>query len=290
MINIQQGTKEWHEFRSNGIGSSEIAAIMGKSPFKKPIDVYNEKMGLTTPFISQAMKRGSFYEPEARKAFEGDSHISFAPVCWIHPDCSYIRASLDGYNLSTNAILEIKVPTEENFESLCKKIPTHYMIQIQWQMMTCGATTGVFLVYSPELEEFRATVIYPDEKLYAEMKEAAKVFWENFLRGIPPETNEEESIYVQDDKLEALSEELLMFREMKKTGEKGEELVKPKLYDFGDDGNFHGKLLRFKKNFKKGAIDYESLFSDLGIAEETVEKYRKPGMWYYTIIQNKDDD
>ena len=283
-----QGSDAWKEFRECGIGSSEIAAIMGLSSHKKAIDIYNEKMGLTTPYVNSAMQRGSSYEAEARKAFEGDSNMPFHPICCIHDEYDYFRASLDGYNEEANSVLEIKVPKEQNYEAMCKSIPEMYNIQMQWQMMVSGAKTAVFLVYNPETKEFKSKVVYPDVSLREEMTEAAKTFWENFQQGIPPEAPEDLSICVEDDELEGRSEKWLMFDEMEKVATKGKKEEREAMLDFGDDGDFHGRLLRFKKVYTEGRIDYEAMLTDLGVASDVIEKYRKPGSWTYRISRNKE--
>ena len=40
---MEQGTKEWEEFRSNKIGSSDAAAIMGVSKYRNIYDLYLRK-------------------------------------------------------------------------------------------------------------------------------------------------------------------------------------------------------------------------------------------------------
>jgi len=285
---LVQGSDAWREFRECGIGSSEIAAIMGLSSYKKAIDIYNEKMGLTTPYVNSAMQRGTSYEAEARKAFEGDSNMPFDPICCIHDEYDYFRASLDGYNAEANSVLEIKVPSEKNYEAMCKSIPEMYNIQMQWQMMVSGAKTAVFLVYNPETKQFKSTVVYPDVSLREEMTEAAKVFWENFQQGIPPEAPEDLSIFVENDKLEDHARRWEKWDEQEKEAIKGKKQEREAMLDFGDDGDFHGTLLRFKKVYTEGRVDYEAMLVDLGIASDVIEKYRKPGSWTYRISRNKD--
>lgn len=284
---LVQGSDAWKEFRECGIGSSEIAAIMGLSSFKKAIDIYNEKMGITTPYVNYAMKRGSSYEDEARRAFEGDSNLPFHPTCCIHPEYDYFRASLDGYNQEANSILEIKVPKEKNYQAMCESIPEMYNLQMQWQLMVSGAKTAVFLVYNPESKEFKATVVHPDISLFEKMTEAAKIFWENFQKGIPPEAPEDHFLCIEDDELEEKSKRWIEAGEMIKIGKQIQEEERSFMLDFGDDGDFRGKLLSFKKVYSEGRVDYEAMLADLGIASDVIKKYRKPGIWTYRITRNK---
>lgn len=64
-------TEKQLEFRRNGIGSSDIAAIVGLSRYRKPIDVYADKRGLTEPQPeTPAMKAGSRMEPVTAQYFQ----------------------------------------------------------------------------------------------------------------------------------------------------------------------------------------------------------------------------
>ena len=48
-LNLIHGSPEWKAFRRTGIGGSDAAAILGLSPFKSNIEVWEEKVGLREP-------------------------------------------------------------------------------------------------------------------------------------------------------------------------------------------------------------------------------------------------
>lgn len=48
-IELNHGSPEWLTFRKTGIGGSDAAAILGMSPFKSNIEVWEEKVGLREP-------------------------------------------------------------------------------------------------------------------------------------------------------------------------------------------------------------------------------------------------
>ena len=48
-IRLKHGSPEWIAFRRTGIGGSDAAAILGLSPFKSNIEVWEEKVGLREP-------------------------------------------------------------------------------------------------------------------------------------------------------------------------------------------------------------------------------------------------
>ena len=48
-IRLKHGSPEWQEFRKTGIGGSDAAAILGLSPFKSNIEVWEEKVCFREP-------------------------------------------------------------------------------------------------------------------------------------------------------------------------------------------------------------------------------------------------
>lgn len=48
-IKIKHGSPEWLEFRTQGIGGSDAAAILGLNPYKTNVQVWEEKVGLRVP-------------------------------------------------------------------------------------------------------------------------------------------------------------------------------------------------------------------------------------------------
>ena len=50
---------EWLEYRKSGIGSSEVATILGLNPFETPYQLWRRKIGLDEPKTETfAMKAG----------------------------------------------------------------------------------------------------------------------------------------------------------------------------------------------------------------------------------------
>ncbi len=48
-IKIKHGSPAWLEFRKQGIGGSDAAAILGLNPYKTNVQVWEEKTGLRVP-------------------------------------------------------------------------------------------------------------------------------------------------------------------------------------------------------------------------------------------------
>ncbi|MBR4941845.1 MAG: YqaJ viral recombinase family protein, partial [Clostridia bacterium] len=149
---------DWHRARSQGIGGSEAAAIIGRSPWCSNVELWKRKTGRAeAPDISDnaAVKYGHDAEPLIRELFAldyGDKYLveyggAFDMV--RHPEHPFIFATLDG-RLTERAtgcrgVLEIKTTSivrsmqrEKWWRDGQPCIPDNYYCQLLWQMIAGG--------------------------------------------------------------------------------------------------------------------------------------------------------
>jgi putative phage-type endonuclease len=97
IVELQQGTPEWRNWRNNGIGASDAPIIMGENPWNRPAQLLSEKIGTTKGFEGNAATaRGAALEPEARKLYEASNKVRVSPVCLQSNRYEWQRASVDG--------------------------------------------------------------------------------------------------------------------------------------------------------------------------------------------------
>lgn len=282
---LEQNTPDWHAFRQGGLGSSDIAKLMGKSPWGGPIDVFREKAGLADKKEpNEWMKRGTLWEPEVRRLVEKSTGHEFPPLCAIHNNYDYARASLDGFNEELGAILEIKVPGKKTMDmAKAKEIPEHYNIQIQWQMFVSDAKYARYVCYDPDANELHTWCIYRDEALIEEMRTVADHFWEQFLLGNPPE---EEIIEIDDEEAIKMAQQYITYDIASKWHEQEKKRLKEALIEFGDDGDFRVGRLIFRRTAPRKTYDIDAMRVD----DIDVDKYLKKsdGIGFYTVKVEKE--
>ena len=151
VIQLQQGTVEWHEWRSNGIGASDAPAIMAENPWKNASLLMSEKLGTAKKFAGNAATaRGTALEPEARKRYELVRNVRVEPACLQSVRYEWQRASVDGLELNGSAVVEIKCG-----ESVYKKtaatrqVPFYYVGQLQHILAVTGLPCIDFFVIYP---------------------------------------------------------------------------------------------------------------------------------------------
>jgi putative phage-type endonuclease len=281
IIELKEKTPEWHAWRKGGIGSSDIAAIVGKSPFKTARDIFEIKKGRKEEtFLNPAIIRGIEYESEAREEFNRHLSASFSPVCCEHTKYSYMRASLDGYDSKLGKCLEIKIPYPNVLEKIKEGvIPEHYYLQCQWQLFVSDKESLYFDAYVPETKETFYIPIERNEDMIKYLMQEAELFWDNFLQDIAPPLQATDYIFIENPELKKAQEKYIKNDQIKKEIDKEQKELKEFILDFGDGGNF--KTDRLTVFWKEGreVLDKNKMIQD-GI---DINLYLKKGSPYPQI-------
>ena len=162
MVDLDQNTPAWEEWRRGGLGASDAAAILGVSPFKTPLRLWQEMTGaVAREEASFAMRRGQRLEPMIRRWYESRVGHPMPPLCCEHRDHPWLKASLDGYDICDGHILEIKAPNQvAHAQALAGTVPPYYYPQLQHQLAVTGSPRLVYVSYT----EHRA---FTDEQRFA---------------------------------------------------------------------------------------------------------------------------
>lgn len=188
---------EWLEWRRGGLGSSDVAAVLGVSPYASPWDVWLSKtQGIDLP-DNAAMEVGRYMERgigEWAADQLGGELIKADPVVgtkdWMRSTPDFMVAYMAAGAHATE-ILECKKArqsADEWGEAGSDLIPVDYTIQVQWQMLCKRRRCAYLAVLFTLSDEFRLYTIERDEKLCAHLEEAAGAWWQrHVIEGNPPE-------------------------------------------------------------------------------------------------------
>jgi len=178
VIDLQQGTTEWHEWRSHGIGGSDAPAIMGENPWKTATQLLLEKLGTgQKQATNAAMARGTALEPEARKQYEMLRKICVAPACLQSTAHEWQRASVDGLAANGSMVVEIKCG-ESTYRKTAgsRQVPDYYIGQLQHILAVTGLSHIDFFCWLPKLPEIHLR-IERDDRYIARLVVAEQAFW-----------------------------------------------------------------------------------------------------------------
>ncbi|QCT95439.1 DNA recombination protein (plasmid) [Stutzerimonas degradans] len=195
VIDIQQRSPEWHEWRKNGISATSCAVIMGENPDKTKLQLWRELVGLdTAPDLAciPQVRRGVKFEPLALQAFEETYGQLGLPICAESSEHPFIRASFDGL-LAADSPVEIKNLSDDNHLDVLanrekSKAYRLYSWQIRHQMIVSGASRGYLWCWSPKHEPI-CLVVDRDEVLERRIIAAEAQFWSLVESATPPEAD-----------------------------------------------------------------------------------------------------
>ena len=190
---LQQNTAEWHRWRRQGIGASDAPVIMGETPFKTPRTLWSIKTGRAQEGpAGPAARRGLELERFARRAYERRTGIQVEPLCLVHAQFDWMRASLDGLSFDGSTLLEIKCPLSPRDRASAKegRIPSQYYAQLQHQLEVSGAEQAHY--WSFHGTNGILIDIRPDREYAKRLVEAEAAFWRLVKENRWPELANEE--------------------------------------------------------------------------------------------------
>lgn len=188
---------EWLELRKTGIGSSEVATIVGLNPWETPYQLWRRKVGIDAPKEENfAMKAGHYLEDAVSRFWAdetGREIIKRSAVDWIirDNDRPYLQVSPDRTywltgekrNDTNKGILECKTT---QMEVDADDLPKHWFCQVQYQLGVAGLEHGS-LAWLCSGREFGYKDIDLVPDFYQWLVEEVSRFWQdNILARVEP--------------------------------------------------------------------------------------------------------
>ncbi len=177
----------WLAERRTGIGSSDIAAILGISPFKTSFQLWLEKTGRDTDEIrsNERMAWGTRLETAILDEWEERHGKKLQRGKRVkHPTIDIIRATLDGSTEDGATLVEAK-----NVDTTPGEPQPYYKCQCLWEMLASGARECYLteLVRGHEIAEFRILASEHEADMDA-MAVKAIAWWDaHVLHDNPPD-------------------------------------------------------------------------------------------------------
>ncbi|HHD0645420.1 TPA: lambda-exonuclease family protein [Campylobacter coli] len=149
IIDLEQGSVEWLNFRKGKITASIVASCIGEKGFFLSKEKAKELIqGVYEPYVSEAMKKGREYEELIRAKMEFIIGKDITPIVIQSLENELFMASLDGID-NEKTIYEFKYSTNnKEYEQVLKfkKPSSKYYAQIQFQLFVGGFEKCVFAV------------------------------------------------------------------------------------------------------------------------------------------------
>jgi putative phage-type endonuclease len=259
IVRLTQGSPEWHEHRSRYRNASETPAVLGISPWQTPYQLWQVKLGLVKVTVTPAMRRGTDLEPAARAAYERETGRIMQPLVVI--DGEY-GASLDGWTLAGDRILEIKCPFKGRDSTLWKavetgRLPEHYQWQVEHQLMVTNAEVAdVYVFDGAEGIMLQAT---PNPSTWQRIREAWDEFALCVATGQAPPLSDRDAKLREDPEWVSAATAYLELRAARDVlGTKLDE-AKVRLTAMASHAKEQGGGVSVTRLWKRGNVDYKKV-------------------------------
>ena len=181
-----QGSEAWHQHRATHLNASELAVVMGLSPYRTRAELVRIRATGVEPEIDAMTARrfaqGHEFEAIAREwAEEMVDEPLYPSVLAADVDGLPLSASLDGQTLGSELIFEHKSGRADLLASLeAGVIPEHYHPQMEQGLLLSGADRCLFMASSGDREAMRFAWYTSRPELRAQIVPA----WRQFLADV----------------------------------------------------------------------------------------------------------
>lgn len=184
ILNLVQGSPEWHTARATRFTASEAPAMMGASKYQTRTALLNAKKSGYSPTVSadqqRLFDRGHAAEEAARPIVEGMINEELYPIT-ATDDAGRLLASFDGITMSDDVIFEHKLYSKSLAEQVrAGGLEPHYYWQLEQQLLVSGAEFVHFVVSDGTRDKFETMRYYP----VAGRAEALIAGWAQFERDL----------------------------------------------------------------------------------------------------------
>lgn len=200
---VASSRPEWLQKRSQGIGASDAATVLGASPWSDPLTLFLEKVGLKPGAEeNESMRWGQRLQPivaEEHQLVTGrpitDPSEGGKFVIHQHPQIPWCLSTLDYLQEDKErglGVLEIKTTSAFKEEDWIEEPPLHYQVQVQHQLAVTGLSWGSLSVLIGG-QKFITFDIERDEEFIELMLAHEETFWKGVLANEAPPPNGSES-------------------------------------------------------------------------------------------------
>ncbi|EFM1624641.1 YqaJ viral recombinase family protein [Escherichia coli] len=214
--------------RTKYIGGSDVAGILGISPWRTPLEVYLDKVQPRVkpadPSKQKVFTRGQRMEPYVIDLLSEETgmEIVHRGNRYIHRDYDFIAAEIDaeaasGENIEIKTVSPFKA--KEWGEIQTDAIPVHYTAQAMHGLMVTNKQVCVFGVLIGG-DDFRIYRVERDEETIQAILEKEIAFWDRVKNLNPPEAASVSDVSLMFEKdagtsIEADGKALALFNDLR---------------------------------------------------------------------------
>ena len=231
--------EEWLKLRSQYIGGSDAAAVVGLNAYASPYSLWAEKTGKVPGFAGNlATEVGTYLEEFVAQKFaqETGKKVRKCNQSFLNSEYPFAIANIDREIIGEDAGLEIKTTDTLNLKKFKGgEYPANYYAQMVHYLAVTGKKRWYLAVLIGN-KEFKWFTVERDEAEINALMTAESIFWEMVKTDTPPAvdgtaatTEALKNIYAESDDsvcdLTAFSANIKQYMDLKKQIKELEELA-----------------------------------------------------------------
>ena len=294
VLDADIGSQEWLDARNEGVGGSEIAAVLGLTKWSSPLQLWRRKMGLDPDIKANwKMIQGNAMEgPIADTWAEANDVDIYKVPMLVDIEKPWRRVNLDRIAVPRDGrppfVVEIKF-SGEAYKWV--DVPIYYYTQVLWQMAMTGLVVPAAFVFAGANDEPRSIPVPHDAELADGVGVAIDSFWhENVETGIAPEPTTSEEVMTdaiskvtKGTSADATSEATVIADRLRVIRDTVKELDTEKtelssnmslIMAQLDVAKLKGADWSASAITKAGGISYSAVVKELCVSDEILEKHR----------------
>lgn len=238
---LEHDTPEWHAARQLTLGASEVAAVLGLSPWQTPYSVYKAKLGTPNgmnPERAFIGHRAEVMLDEWIKRFHPEVGPLKPSFSAINPDYDWLSASPDRFADSAGLLIPVEMKTAQGYATDWKDgPPVYYQAQVQAQLLVFSAPYAWLALLPGDFTPRLYRVERDEDFLLHHLIPKTRKFWTNHVeaRIAPDPSNLAEvnevwpsapgtEIEASDEALEAADRRMVLLSDIKAQTEEADAL------------------------------------------------------------------
>lgn len=198
---LQDERERWLTARRQGLGGSEVAAILGIHPYRSALEVYADKVGAPLPAndVSEPALWGQIFEGpilteyarrSGREVVRSNELLRSRARPWQTVTPDGVQYSGVPKGCSGPGTAEVKTT---GFGDWNEQIPAYVLVQVQHELAVTGAEWGtlIWLPFPERKLEWRD--LTPHAEFQALLLERVDGFWRRVLERRPPDADGSDS-------------------------------------------------------------------------------------------------
>ena len=192
---FEDGTSEWHEARADGIGGSEVSAILGLNEYESPYSLWAKKVGEVPilPVENWSVRFGKAFEEPILRLWAEDNpdYTVYRTGTYADGDLPFMRANPDALAQHKDGhwiVIEIKTSRNSWVET-----PSGYEAQVMHYMDILGIEKAVIVAVAG-WNYYEDWIDYDDFVARAQ-REAIEKFWKYVVDNERPSFDGSDATY-----------------------------------------------------------------------------------------------